>query len=311
MSSKDVVLSAVAAEHHGVFSREHARQCGFAEHEIDQRISTGLWTRLHQSALRVAAAPATWRGDLLAACWAGGFRAYASHRSAAALWGLAGGRKDIVEITCPRWRRARHDALVVHETKAFHHVDIVDADRIPVTTPARTLVDLGAVCRPSVVEMAVDRALNRELLNRDDLERALRRLGRQGRNGVGVLRSILRQRGSTIGKTASDMETRVLQVLRRHGLPTPELQYEIAREGVVLERADAAYPQWRLAIEYDSDEFHTGVQQRRRDSDRRNDLIHVDWVQITAHAGDVAAGGTRLVHAIRARAQRFGVSTPG
>ncbi len=107
------------------------------------------------------------------------------------------------------------------------------------------------------------------------------------------------------------METRVLQVLRRHGLPTPELQYEIAREGIVLECADAAYPQWRLAIEYDSDEFHLGVHRRRRDSDRRNDLIGVDWIQVTAHAGDVASGGARLVSAIRARARRFGVSTPG
>jgi hypothetical protein len=216
----------------------------------------------------------------------------------------------MIEITCPRWRRARHDSLVVHETKAFHHLDIVQLDRIPVTSPARTLVDLGAVCRPSVVEMAVDRALNKELVTRDELDCALRRLGKSGRNGVGVLRSIVRQRGSTLGRPVSEMETAVLQVLRRHGLPTPELQHEIADNGIVLECADAAYPQWRLAIEYDSDEFHTGVHQRRRDSDRRNDLIHLDWIQITAHAGDVAAGGNRLVSAIRARARQFGVSNP-
>jgi hypothetical protein len=260
--------------------------------------------------MRDGAAPATWRGNVLAACWAGGFRAYASHRSAAALWDLPGARRDVVEITCPRWRRSRHQALVVHETKAFHHIDIVQVDRVPVTSPARTLVDLGAVCRPSVVEMAVDRALNKQIVSRDDLERVLRRLGRPGRNGVGVLRSILRQRGSTLGRSASPMETRVLQVLRRHGLPTPELQYQIVCHGSLLACADAAYPEWRLAIEYDSDEFHTGVHERRRDSDRRNALIRADWLQVTAHAGDIASGGTQLVRTIRARARQFGVSKP-
>jgi hypothetical protein len=310
VSEKDLALAAIAASHHGIFSRQHARQCGFAEHEIDARTSTGRWLRLHQSALRDAAAPATWRGELLAACWAGGFRAYVSHRAAAALWDLPGGRRGMVEITCPRWRRSQHASLTVHETKAFHGIDIVQVDRIPVTTPARTLVDLGAVASASVVELAVDRALNRGLASRDDLERALRRLGRSGRNGVGVLRSILRQRGSTLGRAASPMETRVLQTLRRHGLPTPELQYEIHHRGQLLARADAAYPQWRLAIEYDSDEFHTGVHERRRDSDRRNALIRAGWIQVTAHAGDIATGGTQLVRTIRARAAQFGVRRP-
>jgi hypothetical protein len=55
------------------------------------------------------------------------------------------------EITCPRWRRARHDGLVVHETKAFDPVDAMVIDGIPVTTPQRTLLDLGAVSHESIV----------------------------------------------------------------------------------------------------------------------------------------------------------------
>ena len=57
-------------------------------------------------------------------------RAVASHRSAAALWELPGARRDIVEITCPRWRRAQHDGLVVHESLAL------DAERRPTRSTA-------------------------------------------------------------------------------------------------------------------------------------------------------------------------------
>lgn len=307
MLETDARVAAVAATHHGVFSREHARQVGISDGEISRRLSVGAWLELHRSVYRNAATPASWRGDLLAACWAGGFRAYASHRSAAALWGLPGGTKELIEITCPRWRRARHESLVVHETKAFHHIDITAIENIPVTTVPRTLLDLGAVRSSATVEIAADRALNLELTDFDEVHRLLRRVGRSGRNGAGVLRSVVRQRGPTLGRPASPRETQMLQILRRHGLPVPELQYEVHVDGLFVARPDAAYPQWMLAIEYDSDEFHLGVRRRRIDSDRRNHLLRVQWTVITAHAGDIRSGGRELVRTIRSHARRFGV----
>jgi very-short-patch-repair endonuclease len=302
------LVARIAAAHHGVFSREHARQCGFSEDEIDRRIRTRIWERLFQSALRDAAAPPSWRGTLLAACWAGGFRAYASHRAAAMLWGLPGGTDRVIEITCPRWRRSQHPDMVIHETKAFHNLDLTYVDRIPTTTPARTLLDLGAVCRRSTVELALDRSVRQHLTSRDELDRVLRRLGRSGRNGAGVLRAILRSRGSTIGKPESEMETRLLQVLRRQGLPAPIPQYEIAVDGVFVARVDLAFPQWKIAIEYDSDEHHSEMTARRRDSDRRNRIYAAGWSPVTATADDVTSGGHNLERAIRAAAKRFGVN---
>jgi very-short-patch-repair endonuclease len=303
----DALLARLAAAHHGIFSREHARQCGLTNGEIHRRVTTGLWDREHHRAYRFVAAPRQWRGDVLAACWAGGFRAYASHRSAAALWGLAGGSEDFVEITCPRWSRARHDGLIVHESKAFDNLDKTYVDRVPVTTPARTLIDLGAVCGMRTVEIAADRAVRLRLTSHDELVRTLQRLGRSGRNGVGKLRKVLALRGPTLGRAASEMETRLLQVLRRRGLPEPVLQLEIELQGSFIARVDAAYPQWRVAIEYDSDEWHSGVEERRRDSSRRNRILAAGWTPITATFDDVRAGGTELVRAIRAAARRFGV----
>src|SRR6266498_1219224 len=189
--SADGRLLSFAADHNGIFRGAHARACGLSEKQITSRIALGLWRRVYDDVYIAAGAPLTWKGALLAACWAGGFRSAASHRSAAALWQLAGGRQSIVEVTCPRWRRAQHDGLVVHETKALEAVDIVAVEGIPVTTPERTLLDLGAVCHESVVEMALDAAEHRNLVTRASVQATLDRLGQRGRNGVGTLRRLL------------------------------------------------------------------------------------------------------------------------
>jgi hypothetical protein len=108
--SADGRLLSFAVDHDAVFGGAHARACGLSEKQITGRIARGLWQRLYDDVYIAAGAPLTWKGALLAACWAGGFRSAASHRSAAALWQLAGGR------------RAQHDGLVIHETKALEEV---------------------------------------------------------------------------------------------------------------------------------------------------------------------------------------------
>jgi predicted transcriptional regulator of viral defense system len=301
MSNPDQALTQFSEEHHGVFAIGHAYELGFTERQVIHRKATGRWQRAFLGAYHLAGAPPTWKGDLLAACWAGGFRAVASHRSAAALWKLAGGRRSIQEITCPRWRRARHDGLVVHETKAFDPVDAMEIDGIPVTTPERTLLDLGAVCHASVVEMALDAAEKRELVTLDSARATVRRIGRSGRNGVGTLRELLDARSPGRKPPESEMETLLLQVLRRLGYPEPVTQYEIRHAGRFVASVDAAYPQWRVAIEYDSYEYHGGRNAHAKDNNRRNRIIAAGWLPVVATAADLRAGGAVLCAAIRSR----------
>lgn len=300
-------LAAFTITTHGVFTATHARSVGFSPQQIKSRVSDGRWVHLHDDVYRFVGVRPDWKGDLLAACWAGGFRAHASHRSAAALWGLAGGRKSFAEITCPRWRRARHDGVIVHETKRIELLDLSERDGIPITSVARTLLDLGAVCSASVVELAVDQAERRDLVTIPDLRATLRRLGRPGRNGAGVLRAVLDDRKDG-RRCDSEPETMLLQVLRRHGLPEPETQYEIRDPAGGTMRVDAAYPQWRVAIEYDSDEHHAGRLAHRRDSNRRLRIAGAGYEPLTATYDELRAGGPNLVRAIRSAKTRFGVA---
>ncbi len=297
--SADYLLLAFAAEHHAVFRGAHARLCGLSKHQIEGRIALGLWHRLYDDVYLAAGAPLTWKGALLAACWAGGFRAAASHRSAAALWKLPGGRRTIVEITCPRWRRAQHAGLVVHETTTLDSLDLAVVEGIPVTTPERTLLDLGAVCHESVVEMAFDKSENRGLVTRASVQATLDRLAKRGRRGAGTLRRLLARHDQRQRPPESEMETILIQCLRRNGWPEPVPQYVIRKAGAFVARVDAAYPQWQIAIEYQSDAHHSGHRASERDNARRLRIIGAKWFPVEATLPDVRNGGALLSAALQ------------
>jgi very-short-patch-repair endonuclease len=188
-------------------------------------------------------------------------------------------------------------------------------DGISVTTAARTLLDLGAVHDSSVVEMALERALRRELVTTCELSQLVRALGRRGRNGVGVLRQLVETRDPAHAPTESDMETRLRRVLRRHGLPEPVPQFVIRDDaGHFVARVDFAYPEQRIAIEYDSFEHHTGTVAHVRDHSRRNRIEGLHWAVIVATVADIRSGGDQLAQTLRNRlappSLPFGVEKP-
>jgi very-short-patch-repair endonuclease len=293
---------------HGVITRAQLQERGLTGADVAWLVRSGRLHRLYPGVYRVSGSPPTWKTGLLAASRAGGSSAAASHRSAAALWDLPGGREDLAEITCPRWRRARHAGLVIHETNLLGATDRTRTDGIPVTTPARTLADLGATCSSLMVEMAVDNALRRGLVTYPLLFRLLDRIGKQGRNGVGVLRAILRERDLKHRPTESQKETELLRVIRRSGLPVPQPQFEISGTSGFIARVDFAYPSVRLVVEYDSKAHHVGGVEMEHDNARRNRLVAVGWTVLVATQRDLRDGGAELCRAIRAHFDRFGVT---
>ena len=176
--------------HHGVFAAHH-----LDELQVSRRPATAsarLPGRWESSYTRVStgspACRGSWRGDLLAACWAGGARARRIAPSAAALWDLPGGTARIAEITCPRWRRAQHDGLDRPRDHRADRADVTVVDGIPVTTVERTIFDLAAVCSRFTVDLAIDNALRQRLTTLDELVRdAPVESGRRGRKGTTTL----------------------------------------------------------------------------------------------------------------------------
>jgi len=290
MDAEHLLLAEVASAHHGMIATHHLELLELSEDQREWLLRTHVLTRSRYGAYRFAAVPPSWKGELLAACWAGGTRAFGSIRSAAAVWDVPGGDQVLQEVTCPRWRRARHETLVVHETKAWEG-DVTIVDGIPVTTIERTILDLGAVRSTDVVERALEAALRRELTTWDAMYETVERLGRRGRNGVGVLRKILDERDADRRLTDSDRERMMLQAFRKHGIPDPVPQYVIRHNGLFIARVDAALPQYKLAFEYESFEWHTGKAALIRDTSRRNQLLAIGWPTIGVTAADLRSGG--------------------
>ena len=318
--SPDHVLTTFAEAHHGVFSTRDLAELGIAAKVRRNRLAAGRWVVIYEGVYRIAGAPSTWRGDLLAARSAGGPLAVASHRSAAVLHGVPGGTQVIVEITCPRWRRAQHDGLVVHETRALSTRDVTVVDGIATTTVERTIFDLCAVVGPRTIDLAIDNAVRRQITTVAALEAMLRRVGRRGLKGTRLLRALLRERDGAWTPTESEQEFMLLTTLQAHGLPKPVAQYTVLDEqGQFVARVDFAYPELRIALEYDSYQEHVGRRPHVRDSRRRNALLALEWSVFTATAEDVGRGkGAAFAAAVRrARAERLlshprtGVSTDG
>ena len=91
--------------------------------------------------------------------------------------------------------------------------------------------------------------------------------------------------------TDTDRERMMLQAFRRHGIPDPVPQFVIRHNGLFIARVDAALPQYRLAFEYESYEWHTGRAALIRDTSRRNRLLAIGWPTIGVTAADLRSGG--------------------
>ena len=265
-------------------------------------LSTGRWELLYDGVYRIGGAPRTWRGGLLAACWAAGRNALASYLSAAQLSGLPSGRTDAIEITCPRWHRTRHGELVVHESLVIDDLDRAEIDGIPCTSVARTVFDLARKLSPVMLEANIDTAIRRELVTLDELRNASARLATKGRPGGRRFRQAIEARSEGSALPDSVPERRVADMLVHHGLPAPQHQFVIRdAAGGFVARVDLAYPDWMVVIEYDSVEHHTGTTAHVRDSARRNAIGDLGYAVLTATSADLKNRGARIADSIRQR----------
>jgi hypothetical protein len=302
----DIAIARIADAHHGLFGHQHLVLLGVSPEERRHRLATGRWEYVHDSAYRVGGAALGWHGSLLAACWAGGTRAFASHRSALALHQLPGGSRDVIEITCPRSRRARHEGLVVHETRAHDDDQVTLVDAIPCTTIERTLFDLAGMRRRRTLDLALDVALRLEKTSLPSLRALCDQVARRGRRGSAIFRSALEERSPTDALPESAPERLLAAALVARGLPRPVLQHVVLdQSGDFVARADLAYPDDRILIEYESFQHHTGKVALVRDSARRNVLVGLGFVVLSATAADVRDEARRLAASIRAVQQRI------
>jgi hypothetical protein len=220
----------------------------------------------------------------------------ASHRCAAYLWKFRKFERSAVEVLVASGHTPKLSGLTVRRTGRLDLAERTHIGVIPVTSQARSLLDL-AVLTPALVEGALDGALHRRRLSLRTMERTLQRAGER-HPGHRVLAPLVAARVAGRRPTESELEDDLLAVIRRYGLPEPVPQYPCRGR-----RIDFAYPELVLGIEANSVTAHAAKEDVQRNAEKANDLL--DWWILYFTYDDVHGAPTEVVRRIDdARARR-------
>ncbi len=307
-------LTEMSSRQHGLVTRAQLVRVGLTQGAIRHLLESNALEVVHPSVYRVAGSPITGYQRLLAACFALGETGAASHRAAAHLWGLDGPFAGHLEVTAERGARTRPGGIVVHRSTDLTPEHTTVRHGVPVTRPARTLVDLGAVVSQKVLDRAVDDALAKRLVTFEGLLVVLGEVGRRGRRGVGKLRASLAERS---GAPESVLEAELQRLIARSGLPEPEYQHEVRdRDGRFVARVDAAYADERIAIEADGASTRARREMLDYDDERQNDIVACGWTvlrftwrQVVGEPESVVLGIWRILDAHVVRPRRAAVAS--
>ena len=267
--------AALAEVQHGVISRWQALEQGMSRHAVAALVTGGTWEPMYRAVFRLAGSERTLEQTLTAACLAAGPGAVASHRSAAYLFGLPGVPRW-VEVTVPLPGQRRVEGLLMHRSR-LEPADYTGANGIPVTSVARTLIDLAGCVGEERLARLLDHALVNRLVRRAELAERAGALGRAGRKGAGVLGALLEARPESQRPMGSEFEGKLFRALKAARLPLPIPQYRVVVPGGHERFLDFAYPEVRLAIEADSYLWHASREAWEKERERNNDLVALGW----------------------------------
>jgi very-short-patch-repair endonuclease len=279
--AKEALIAAIADAQHGVVTRTHLLDAGFSSAQIDGRIRARHLNRVHQGVYAVGHRVLTTEGRWMAATLATG--GVLSHATAAAAWDLRRSASALIHVTIAGdTGRARRQNVRVHRSTTLTPAEMTVWRDIPITTPARTIIDLARTLKGRALEQLVDLADQRGLIDFDHLRQA----------NSASLQAVLRTYSPA--PTRSELEERFLRLCDDHGLPRPETNTRI--EGIEV---DFAWRDRRLIVEVDGYAYHRSPASFERDRERDVTLTVAGWCVLRFTWGQIATRGGWVAGAIR------------
>ena len=255
------LLALLAARQGGVVARRQLVALGFSKAEIDHMVAHGRLHVLYRGVYAVGHRAVGLTGRRWAAILACGDGAVLSHGSAAAAWRLRPSASAVIDVSVGRGGRTRRPGLRLHCRRSLSAADVTTLDGLPITTPARTVLDLAAAgLRGAKLEAVVDAAVH-ERLDFSDLERLLRSRA----PGTAALGEVVRRYEPGSVDVRSRLEGLCLELCDAAGLPRPSVNVVVA--GRVR---DFFWPDAPLVAEADSFRWHRSP--GRLTDDRERDV---------------------------------------
>jgi very-short-patch-repair endonuclease/predicted transcriptional regulator of viral defense system len=265
----EAMIARVAGNQHGVVTSAQLVAAGWSKDQILGRARIGWLRSVHRGVYLVGPLETPHTAAMAAVLATGGT---ISHYPAAVLWDWRPPREEPIHLTLPSGAHNRA-GIVVHRA-SLHPRDITRRHGIPVTSAARTILDLAATEPTAELERALNEAGLQRRVSPHSLNEQFSRYPRH--RGTAALKRLLE---SEPHLTRSDAEVIVRDLIRTAGLPQPEANVRV--EGFEV---DLVWRAQRLVVEIDSWAFHS--MRRSFEGDRRRDqlLVGKGWrvIRITA-----------------------------
>jgi hypothetical protein len=285
---RERAIAEVAERQWGVIADRQLKTLGVGRGAIQNRLELGQLHRLHRGVYALGHRHLSLRARWMAAVLASGQDAVLSHRDPAALWGLMliGGTR--IDVTVVARGRAQPEGIVLHQVRALAPADRATREGIPVTSLARTLLDIAETEPARTLRRAWDHAERLRVLDVRAVKDTCHRS--PGRRGLKPLRALLADQTRYAPETKRELEALFVDFCREQRLPLPACNALV--EGFEV---DALWPAQRLIVELDSWEFHRGRKAFERDRERDAILqaagyrvIRITWRRLTEEPTGVA-----------------------
>jgi very-short-patch-repair endonuclease len=291
----DGEIARLAERQHGLVATRQLRALGLSRNAIAARAAAGRLHRIHRGVYAVGHPVLPRGGRWMAAVLAAGPGAALSHASAAALWEIRPTQATRIDVTVRTAGGRRQPGLRIHRAQALRADETTHRHAIPVTTPARTLLDLASSLPRRALERALDQAEILELFDLGELRRLID--AHRGQRGARRLVAALTEHegGTTI--TRSELEERFLTLCRRQGMARPRVNATLCGLEV-----DFLFAAQRLVVEVDGYRFHRSRRAFERDR-QRDALVAAAGYRVLRFSYDQVTGDPEtVVAAIRSSA---------
>ena len=276
----DAAIAEIAARQGGAISRKQLLALGCDRWQIDYRMKIGRLHAVHRGVYAVGHVVLGVAGRRWAAVLAYEPVSALSHAASGAAFGLRRSNAAVVDVTVIGTGRRPQPGIRLHRRKSIPADELTTLDGLPITTPARTLLDLAATgVRGRSLATALDRAEHLGVLDFADLAVLLDRYA--GRPGTPALREALDRYAG--GDARSALEEIVGELCSDHAIPRPQ------ENVVVLGKVrDFYWPATRLVVEADSYAWHRSPDAMANDRERDVELtlagirtLRFTWSQAT------------------------------
>ena len=299
MRDVDLVATELGVLQEGAFARWQLLPRGVSDQAINRRTDAGYWLTLLPGVFALAGTRDTFERRLWAGWLAVGPDALVSHEAAAEVHHVPNVMRNKVVLVSAHGQHHRLPGVFVHQLDDVLPEHRTAVDGLPVTTPARTIVDLAAAVHPARLSPIVEATHHARIASYSEVGVCMTSIARRGKPGVRRLARVLDNLTATKGVTMSKLERLLLELIADAGLPRPVSQHAFPGRLFTNGCVDAAYIDAKLVIEADGRAWHTRIADVKRDRERDNDAARLGWQTLRLLHEHITADPTGTAELIR------------